>query len=488
MKKNYFSGLLLGSLLGAALASPAVAQLPAGTSQAPPQFTPAVREFIKVSAPVVALTDAKVIDGTGRPALLHQTVLLRNGRIEQVGPLKKVKVPAGAEVINCAGKTLIPGLVMLHEHLYYTMPAGGLFNIAQMPYSFPRLYLAGGATTIRTAGSIEPQTDLAIQRLIGEGKFIGPDMDVTAPYMEEPGMDIPALNTIKGPDDAAASTRFWADKGCTSFKMYMHATRADLAAVVREAHARHLKVTGHLCALTYREAAEIGIDNLEHGFMASSDFVAGKAADACDYPAARQALLRQPATSPAVTDLIKYLISKNVALTSTLPVFEPYTGREVVLGGGLEALIPQLQERETKTWQASQGKDSASVALFKKEQGWEKQFYDAGGLLVAGTDPTGAGRTIAGYANRREVELLVEGGFTPVQALKICTLNGAKYLGRDREIGTIEAGKQADLVLVAGDLEQDIRQLRQMEIVFKHGIGFDSPKLFESMKGKVGLN
>jgi imidazolonepropionase-like amidohydrolase len=488
MKKNYFSGLLLGSLLGAALASPAVAQLPAGTSQAPPQFTPAVREFIKVSAPVVALTDAKVIDGTGRPALLHQTVLLRNGRIEQVGPLKKVKVPAGAEVINCAGKTLIPGLVMLHEHLYYTMPAGGLFNIAQMPYSFPRLYLAGGATTIRTAGSIEPQTDLAIQRLIGEGKFIGPDMDVTAPYMEEPGMDIPALNTIKGPDDAAASTRFWADKGCTSFKMYMHATRADLAAVVREAHARHLKVTGHLCALTYREAAEIGIDNLEHGFMASSDFVAGKAADACDYPAARQALLRQPATSPAVTDLINYLISKNVALTSTLPVFEPYTGREVVLGGGLEALIPQLQERETKTWQTSQGKDSASVALFKKEQGWEKQFYDAGGLLVAGTDPTGAGRTIAGYANRREVELLVEGGFTPVQALKICTLNGAKYLGRDREIGTIEAGKQADLVLVAGDPEQDIRQLRQMEIVFKHGIGFDSPKLFESMKGKVGLN
>ncbi|WP_382312409.1 amidohydrolase family protein [Hymenobacter bucti] len=469
------------ALLGFLAMAPA-----AGQAIAPP-FTPQVKEYIKVSAPVVALTDAKVIDGTGRPALLHQTVLLRDGRIEQVGPSKKVKVPAGAEVINCAGKTLIPGLVMLHEHLYYTMPAGGLFNIAQMPYSFPRLYLAGGATTIRTAGSIEPQTDLAIQRLIGEGKFIGPDMDVTAPYMEEPGMDIPALNTIKGPADAAASTKFWADRGCTSFKMYMHATRADLAAVVQEAHARHLKVTGHLCAITYREAAEAGIDNLEHGFMASSDFVAGKAADACDYPAARQALQRLPLGSPAMADLIKLLISKNVALTSTLPVFEPYTGREVVLGGGLEALMPQLQERETATWQSNQGKDSASVALFKKEQSWEKQFYDAGGLLVAGTDPTGAGRTIAGYANRREIELL-EGGFTPVQAIKICTLNGAKYLGRDRDIGTIEPGKQADLILINGDPERDISRLRQMEIVFKHGVGFDSPKLFESMKGKVGLN
>ena len=451
-------------------------------------FTPQVQEFIRVNAPTVALTDAKVIDGTGRPAQLHQTVVLSQGRIVQVGPMKKVKVPAGAQVIDCAGKTLIPGLVMLHEHLYYTMPVGGYFNIAQMPYSFPRLYLAGGATTIRTAGSIEPQTDLAIKRMIGEGKLIGPDMDVTAPYMEEPALDIPALNTIKGPEDAAATTRYWADRGCTSYKMYMHATRADLAAVVKEAHARRQKVTGHLCAVTYREAAELGIDNLEHGFMASSDFVANKAPDVADYPAGRQSLLRLPQNSPAMKSLIDFLVSKKVALTSTLTVFEPYTDREVVLGGGLEALVPQLQARETATWQQNQLKDTASVRLFKKNMAWEKQFHDAGGLLVAGTDPTGAGRTIAGYANRRQVELLVEAGFTPVQAIKISTLNGAVYLGREREIGTIEAGKQADLVLVDGDPERDIRQLRRMEIVFKKGVGFDSAKLFESVKGKVGLN
>ncbi|GAA4376116.1 amidohydrolase family protein [Hymenobacter koreensis] len=452
------------------------------------QFTPQVREFIKVNAPLIALTDAKVIDGTGRPAQLHQTVLVRDGRIVQVGPVKKVKVPKDAQVINCAGKTLIPGLVMLHEHLYYTMPAGGFFNIAQMPYSFPRLYLAGGATTIRTAGSIEPQTDLAIQRLIGEGKYIGPDMDVTAPYIEEPSMDIPALNTVKGPEDAAATVRFWADRGCTSFKMYMHATRADLAAVLREAHQRRLKVTGHLCAISYREAAEMGIDNLEHGFMASSDFAANKVADACDYPAARRGLQNLPVNSPAMADLIKLLISKGVALTSTLPVFEPYTGREAVLGGGMEALIPQLQERETTTWKQNQQKDSASVALFKKELAWEKMFYDAGGLLVAGTDPTGAGRTIAGYSNRRQIELLVEGGFTAVQAIRISTLNGATYLGRAQEIGSIEAGKRADLVLVNGDPEQDIKQIRNMDTVFKNGVGFDSAKIFESAKGKVGLN
>jgi imidazolonepropionase-like amidohydrolase len=186
--------------------------------------------------------------------------------------------------------------------------------------------------------------------------------------------------------------------------------------------------------------------------------------------------------------LISFLVSKRVAITSTLPVFEPFTGREVVLGGGLEALIPQLQEREQATWQQNQGKDTASTRLFKKEMAWEKQFYDAGGLLVSGTDPTGAGRTIAGYANRRQLELLVEAGFTPVEAIKISTLNGAKYLGRDKEIGTIEAGKQADLILINGDPEKDMQQVRRMEIVFKKGVGFDSAKLFETLKGKVGLN
>ncbi|MBC6611326.1 amidohydrolase family protein [Hymenobacter sp. BT507] len=460
----------------------------AASAHAQTTFTPQVQEYIKVKASVVAITDVKLIDGTGRPAQAHQTVVFQAGRITQVGKAGKVKVPKEAEIISGAGKTLLPGLVMLHEHLYYTMPAGSFFNIAEMPYSFPRLYLAGGATTIRTAGSVEPQTDLAIQRLIGEGKLIGPSIDVTAPYIEEPGMDIPALNTVHGPEDAARTATYWADRGCTSFKMYMHATRADLAAVVGVAHPHHLKITGHLCAITYREAAELGIDNLEHGFMASSDFEPNHQPDVCDYPTSHRGLQNLPENSPEMKALIQFLISKKVALTSTLPVFEPYTGREVVLGGGLEALIPQLQEREQTTWQRNQGRDSASAALFKKEMAWEKMFYDAGGLLVAGTDPTGAGRTVAGYANRRQVELLVEAGFTPAQAIKISTLNGATYLGRAAQIGSVEVGKQADLVLVAGDVEQDIRQVRNTELVFKQGVGFDSKKLFESVKGKVGLN
>jgi imidazolonepropionase-like amidohydrolase len=452
------------------------------------QYSSQVTPYIKVNVPVVAITNVKLVDGTGKPAKLNQTIVFSNGKIQQVGDAAKVKVPEGAQVIDGTGKTIIPGLVMLHEHMYYTIPAGTFFNIAEMPYSFPRLYLAGGATTIRTAGSTEPQTDLAIKRLVGEGKMIGPDMDVTAPYIEEQGYDIPALNTVKGPEDAAATVNFWADRGCTSFKMYVHATRADMAAVVREAHKRHLKVTGHIGAVSYREAAEIGIDDLEHGFMACSDFDSLKTEDKIVDNEERQSLIKLDVNSPKMKALQKYMIGKHVALTSTLTVFEPNTGHEMVPGGGEDALLPEVKEMVRSKWQAAQNRDQSGTALFAKEQAWEKQYYEAGGLLVAGTDPTGAGRVVSGYSNHREIELLVDGGFTPEQAIKICTLNGAIYLGRQAEIGTIEPGKKADLVLIDGDLTADIKNIRKTELVFKNGVGFDSQKIFDSVKGHVGLN
>ena len=450
-------------------------------------FDSSVSKFITDTAKTIALTDVKIIDGTGSPSKVHQTIIIANGIISQTGKVKEVVIPKDAKIINCAGKTIIPGLVMLHEHLYYTMMLGNYFNVQEMPFSFPRMYLAGGATTIRTGGSIEPQTDLAIKRMIGQGKLIGPDMDVTAPYMERKGWDIPSLNIIKDSAEAAASVNFWADKGCTSFKMYVHATKEDLIAVVREAHKRKLKVTGHIGTLTYREAAELGIDDIEHGFFASSDFDPGKKENEYNYQKENQALEKLDVNSAEMKNLIQFLIKKNVAITSTLPVFEPATNREIILGGGDNALLPEVKQTVTRWWKEDQKKDSAGLAFFKREMTWEKQFYDAGGLLVCGTDPTGSGRTIAGYGSRREIELLVEGGFTPVQAIKIATLNGAKYLEKDKSIGSVEPGKNADLVLIDGDPENNIRDIRKTETVFKNGVGFNSKKIFESVRGKVGL-
>lgn len=452
------------------------------------QFTDQVIEFISVNESTVAIINVTIIDGTGAPIKENQTVVIHDDRIRDIGSTASIKVPSEAVTIDGTGKTVIPGLVMLHEHLFYSKPFENWFSIGQMTFTFPRLYLAGGVTTMRTAGSIQPQTDLNIKKWIDEGKMTGPKMDVTGPYIEREGYEIPELGFIGGTEEIAEIVNYWASKGATSFKVYNFITKEDLEICIREAHNRGLKVTGHLCSITYEEASDLGIDNLEHGFMVSSDFVKDKRENVCDPFIARRELASAPEHNPEIDSLIAKLIKNGTAITTTPVVFEPYTDHEVVPGGGLDALATQIQEQVQAGYNRRVNKDSSSTSLFHKNLKWLKRFHDNGGLLVAGSDPTGAGRTVAGYANQRTVEILVEAGFTLPEAIKICTLNGAVYLDRDEEIGTIEIGKKADLVLINGDLITEIKNIRLMDIVFKDGVGFDSKKLFDSVKGKVGLN
>jgi imidazolonepropionase-like amidohydrolase len=446
-----------------------------------------VEPFIVVQSGNVALTHVKIIDGTGGEVITDQTIILKNNRIAAIGPSSELQAPPSSIIIDGKGKTVIPGLVMLHEHMFYSKPFEGQFSVGQMSFTFPRLYLAGGATTIRTGGSVQPQSDLNIKKWIDNGKMAGPKIDVTGPFITREGFDILELGNIVSSEQAGKTVRFWSDMGSTSFKVYTHVTRDDLKAIVDNAHSRGAKVTGHLCSVTYREAAEIGIDNLEHGFMASNDFNPDKVVDICDPFGMSSSLYKEDIHSEKMKALITFLVEKKVAITSTLPVFEPYTAREIVPGGGLESLAPQIREKVTEIYNSRIGRDSLSLLMFKKEMAWEKQFYDAGGLLVVGTDPTGAGRVVPGYANQHTIELLAEAGFNIGEAIKIATLHGAQYLDQSLEIGTIQVGKIADLVLINGDLESDVSMIREMEIIFKDGVGYDSQKLFNSVKGQVGL-
>src|SRR5580704_15868451 len=158
---------------------------------------------------------------------------------------------------------------------------GIIISGRKCPYLFCNCTLPGGVTTMRTAGSLEPQTDLNLKQWIKQGEIARPDMDVTGPYIEREGFPVPEMLHIRNPDEAAALVNYWSGFGCTSFKVYMDITRADLAAVVKAAHLKGVKVTGHLCSVKYKEAAEIGIDNLEHGFMECSDFDSTKKPDIC---------------------------------------------------------------------------------------------------------------------------------------------------------------------------------------------------------------
>ena len=449
----------------------------------------AVSQFVTVSDSVVALTNVRVIDGTGAPARDGQTIVLKGGIIQSVGDGASAKIPAGARTMDLAGRTVMPGYVMLHEHLFY--PSGGGASYNEQGYSFPRLYLAGGVTTMRTAGNMAGYADLNIRKAIDAGTMLGPAIDVTAPYLEGPGLPIPQVKALRDAADARKMVNYWADEGATSFKTYMHITRAELGAVTQEAHKRGLKVTGHLCSVTFREAASLGIDDLEHGFVVASDFVPDKKPDECP---AGNAVQRSIATldvnGAGARDLIAELVRRRVAITSTLTIFETFVASQPSAPAkALDALLPEARRQYEQTRAAlAKATDTTWAVLLRKEMQLEKMFADAGGLLVVGTDPTGYGGVVAGYSNQRALELLVQGGFTPLDAVKIATLNGAKYLGRDAKIGTIAAGKQADLIVVRGDPSQRIEDVENVEIVFKRGVGYDSPKIFDSVKGQVGLH
>jgi enamidase len=440
--------------------------------------------FVKIDSPVTVLAHVRVIDGTGAPARENQTLIIRDGNIAAVGDASAVTIPAGVTTIDMTGRTVMPGLVMLHEHLYYTTGPG---VYGQLGVSFSRLYLAGGVTTMRTAGNTNGIMDINLAARIRSGELAGPAIDATAPYLNGPNTFL-QMHTVKTADEAKRHIAYWADQGSTSVKAYMQISREALKAGIDEAHRRRMKVTGHLCSVTYGEAADLGIDNLEHGFFASTDFVADKQPDVCPGQARGQQTVNDiDPDGPAFKALVRKLVERRVALTSTLTVFETLT-RARPTPPGLEVLTPGLRESYMRAYdRVQQNQQSVFTTLFARGMALERAFARAGGTLVAGTDPTAAGGVVPGFADQRQLELLVEAGFSPLEAIGIGTLNGAKYLGNDARIGSIAAGKQADLVVVLGDPSRTIGDVRRVETVFKQGVGYDPQKLIESVKGQVGL-
>jgi imidazolonepropionase-like amidohydrolase len=466
------------SLLAAlALAAPAAAQRPALSDN--------VRKYVAFDSAVVAVTGVTVIDGRGTPARPGETVVIRDGRIAAVG--RGLTPPAGAHVVDGTGMTLIPGIVGLHDHMFYTA-AGGFAT--QMSFTGPRLYLASGVTTVRTTGGRSPYADLNLRHDVDAGKVPGPRIHVTTPYLTG-GQSAGSMFATDDPAAARRFVRYWANEGATWVKFYADVSRATMKAAIEEAKKAGIRTTGHLCSVTFREAVELGIDDLAHGALTATDFVGGKQADKCPQDAYR---LTDSLVSPdgaVARELIGLMVKRRVSMTTTMPIYEAlYPGRPVQDERSLELMAPPVRAAYVRNRAFI---DSVPGWIFtpdgfKRALAFDKAFYDAGGNLASGVDPTGNGGALPGYGDQRGYELLREAGLGPEQAVQVVTLNGARVLGVADRLGSVEPGKLADLVLLRGDLTADPSVIRNVVLVFKDGVAYDPSPLVDAVRGRVGID
>ena len=456
-------------------------------AQRPETLSQQTREYVSVDADIIALTNVRVIDGTGTPARANQTIVIDDGRITAVGNTSDVTVPATAEVLDLTGHTVIPGMVGLHNHLYYTA-AGG--RGAQLTYSAPRLYLGAGVTTVRTTGSRAPYAEINLKNVIDMGGAPGPRIHITAPYITGGRGVNTTMTLLNTPEEARRFVAYWAEEGATWLKAYANVGRAELSAAIDEAHEHGIKVTGHLCSVSFTEAVAMGIDNLEHGLLTNTDYHPDKQPDEC--PRNNSVVAGGiDVSSPAVQATFTTMIENDVPMTSTLSVYELFVpNRPTKDPRALEAMAPEVRADYliARDRIDLEGQTRFTIDMLTNAMAYERAFVEAGGVLAAGVDPTGNGGALPGFGDQRNYELLIEAGFTPEQVVQIVSANGARILGVYDELGSIEPGKIADLVVVSGDLTADPSAIKRVTTVFKDGVGFDSAKLIAAVKGRVGIN
>ena len=466
-----------------------------GVASVAAQQPGAAPNFIRENAPIIVLTHVELIDGTSSAPQSDQAVIIDHGKIAAIGVTGSVTVPSGAKLIDATGKTVIPGIVGMHEHIFYPASGDGPLTAVEQFYSFPPLYLASGVTTARTTGSMDPYGDLAVKARVDSGKMLGPKFYLSTPYLQGAPSLIPQMYELRDAEDSRSFVRYWHSVGFTSVKAYVDVTPDELRAGIDEAHKLNMKVTGHLCSVGYNEAAEMGIDNLEHGPFGAPDgeLYSKRQPGLCgpDYFAELQDIVMNvEPDSPQLQQTIQNLVSHHVAITSTLAVLEgglrPSMDRNGLMTRTRMLLVPEAWSKVMTGRANREAMDSFFQTLLQKEMKFEREFVAAGGLLMAGCDPTGDGHTLAGLGDQRNIELLAESGFTPAEAIHIATQNGAAFLGEAERIGTVAAGKQADLVLLDGDLANDITTIERPEVVFKAGVGYDSGAIYQSLRGKVG--
>ncbi|MTI87490.1 MAG: amidohydrolase family protein [Balneolaceae bacterium] len=433
--------------------------------------------FLKYKTGTIAFTNATLIDGTGGNLKVNQTVVVNNGVFEAIGSDSSITIPENTKVINLKGKTMIPGIIGMHNHLHIPgFPFVG--DIAS------KLYLASGVTTIQTAGAAIPHLEVDLSKRITAGKQIGPEIITSAPFITGKGGN-PNMIIPKNEEHLRDTLQHWIKQGVNWIKVYRNTHPNDLEIIIDEAHKNNVKVRGHLCSITFEEATKMGIDGIEHGLNSASDFRTNKEFGLCS--GGREYIDQLDLNSPKVKKLQQLMIYNQVFLTSTLSIYEASVPNRAYADQRTQNmmspyLLNQYTERRVRFNQIKD--DLTREKRLKQIMQFEYQFFKMGGLLCSGVD---AGRhVLPGFGDQRNFELFIEAGFSTEEAIQVMTGNGAKALGRE-DIGIIKAGRRADFVILDGDLRVDPSTIEKVETVFKKGIGYDPQKILSDINGSFGL-
>jgi imidazolonepropionase-like amidohydrolase len=399
----------------------------------------AIREFLvlpqKRSSAIQAITGARLIDGTGQAPKSDMTVLVQNGRIQAVGPSKTTMVPKGAETVDASGMTLLPGLMDSHFHL-------------DSDGTLPALFLSHGVTSVR-----DPGAWIEAYEGVRQSKETQPRLFLAGPHIDGTQPAYPADSTVvRDAMETRLAVQRNLDDGASVIKAYFRLPLALIEEVTRIAHARGITVTAHLEIVDAGDAIRAGIDGLEHATSVGVALLPPREAETY-----RQAVLADNAArsvgryrvwskldfkSERTSRLLKLMVSRNVTLSPTLAVFERRSGDKDIT--------------------------EMHVQGFRQMVAFTGQAQRAGVRVVVGSHSS-VPHAERGWAYQREMELLVEAGLTPLQAIQAGTLENAKFFRVENRLGSIEPGKQADLVLVEGDPSQDIAHMRRVKRVMIDG-------------------
>jgi imidazolonepropionase-like amidohydrolase len=419
------------------------------------------------SAPFTVLLGGTLIDGNGNVPLRDACVVIREDRIVEVGSRTEIQPPENAKVIDVTGKFIIPGLIDIHVHYHDWMG---------------ELFLTHGVTTVKDMGN-DIEWISRISSEVEEGKvrgprivYVGNALDASPPAMEHHiGLDDHSL--------AVRAVELLHSRGASAIKVREKITPELLRIVTDKAHQLGLPVTGHLMRTDAREAALAGIDGLEHA-TGIVQAIAGRPRQAepgenpvqrfiLDFEAYSRLRLEK------IEEVVEFLASHKVALIPTMADLSRLVrehGDDFAVedaeyaGNPLLAYVPQGVRKMWATSYFFKLKDGDGLERahsgYKKQQELLLLHYKAGGKVLAGTDTF---FSVPGLTLQRELSVLVEAGFSPLQAISVATRDNAQFLGRGSELGTIMPGKAADIIVVTADPLDDIRNLRRLSLIMKDG-------------------